>query len=90
MSYQKLNQITCPFAFPITFCDDAVQDIDTEAKYFIYMDMDSGYWQVVAEDGSRERLVLFASDVKLWYKVISMGYLNSDTTFLGIVMKKQI
>ena len=49
VSYRKLNQFNCPFAFPIPSCDDVVQDIDTEAKYFITVNMYSGYWQVVAE-----------------------------------------
>ena len=35
MSYQKLNQVTFPFYLPIPRCDDAVQDIDTEANRFI-------------------------------------------------------
>ena len=46
----KLNQVTCPFAFPIHRCDDAVQGIDIEAKYFIYVYMDSGYWKIVSEE----------------------------------------
>ena len=29
VSYQKLNQVTRPFTFPIPWCDDAVQDINT-------------------------------------------------------------
>ena len=41
VSYQKLNQVTCPFTFPITRCDDAIQDIDIKAKYIISVDMDS-------------------------------------------------
>ena len=49
LSYIKMNQVTRPFAFPIPRCDDAVQDIDTEAMYFISVYMESGYWQVVAE-----------------------------------------
>ena len=48
VSYQKLNQVNHPFTLPINRCDDALQDIDTEAKYFIAVDMDSGYWKVVA------------------------------------------
>ena len=48
VSYQKMNQITHPFTFSVSRCDDAVQYIETEAKYFIAVDMDSGYWQVVA------------------------------------------
>ena len=49
VSSRRLNQVTKPFVFPIPRCDDAVEHIDTEAKYFIAVDMDSGYWQVVAE-----------------------------------------
>ena len=46
---QKLDQVNHPFTFPISSCDYSVQNIDTEANYFIAVDMDSGYWQVVAE-----------------------------------------
>ena len=49
VSYQKLNQVTWPSTLPIPHFDDAVQDIDIEAKYFISVDMDSGYWKLVAE-----------------------------------------
>ena len=49
VSYQKLNHVTRPFTFPITCCDDAVQDIDTEAKYFIAVDTESEYWQIVTK-----------------------------------------
>ena len=43
VSYKNLNQITCPFAFSIPYCDDAVQDIHTEAMFLIAMYIDSGY-----------------------------------------------
>ena len=33
-----------PIHRPIPCCDDVVQYIDTEAKYVIAVDMDSGYW----------------------------------------------
>ena len=64
VSYRKLNQVTRPFALPIPLCDKAVQAIDTEARYFISIDMDSRYWQVVAEYEARERLALFNPDGK--------------------------
>ena len=54
VSYRKLNQVTQPYAFPIPRCDDAVEDIDTEAKFFIAIDLDSGYWQVLAAKEARE------------------------------------
>ena len=34
VSYQKLNQVTRPFAFPIPLCDNAVQEINTQVLYF--------------------------------------------------------
>ena len=46
----KLNLVTCTFASPVTRFDDAMKDIDTEAKYFIAVDMDSAYGQVVADE----------------------------------------
>ena len=49
VSYQKMNQTTRPFAFPIPHYFDAVQDIDTEANYIIDVDMNSEYYQVVAK-----------------------------------------
>ena len=50
MSYEKLNQVTRPLTLPIPCCDDVVQDIDTEENYFIAVDMESGYLQVMSEE----------------------------------------
>ena len=87
MSYQKLNQVTHPFAFPVPRCDDVVQEIYTGANYFIVVDMDSGYWQVVAEEEARKRLALFSLDGKLRRKLMPMGDLNSAPTFVAMMMK---
>ena len=61
-----MNQVTCPFNLPIPFCDDTVQDIDTEAKYFVAVDTDSDYWQVVAEEEAREKLEFFTTNRNRW------------------------
>ena len=90
MSYQNLNQVTCPLTFPIPHCDDTVQDIDTEAKYFIAVDMKSGYWEVVAKDKARGRLAFFVLDVKRLCKVIHMGALNAAPTFVATKMNIQM
>ena len=83
MAYQKLNYVTRPFTFPIPRCDDTVQDIDTEAKYFIAVDMDCGYWQVVEEEEARKRLAFFTLEMP-------MGALNADPTFLAMMMNLQV
>ena len=85
MYYQKVNHFTGSFTFPILLCDVAVQDIDTEAKYFIYVNMYSGYWQVVEEKEAREILAFFTSDIKRQWKVMPMGPLNVDPTFISMM-----
>ena len=50
VSYQKLNQVTRLFDLSIPRCDDAVKNIDIKSKYFIAVDIDSGYWKVVEEE----------------------------------------
>ena len=66
MSYQKLNQATRQFTLPIPLYDDTVQDIYSEARYFIDMDMNSGYWKLVMKEEAYERLELFTLDRNCW------------------------
>ena len=87
VSYQKLNQFTRPFIFLVPCIDDAVQDIDTEANYFIEVDMDSGYWKVVAEKKDHEILEFFTPHGKWRWKVMPMGALNASPTFVALMMK---
>ena len=54
--YKTLNYILCPFDLPIPSCDDEVQEIYTEANYFIAVDIDSGYCQVVTEEEVLRRM----------------------------------
>ena len=84
VSNQKMNQVTSPFTFPIHRFDDAVQDIDRKERYFISMDMNSGYWQLVTEEEACKRLASFIPDRKRRCKVITMGALNAVLTFVAI------
>ena len=76
VSYRRLNQVTNPFAFPIPRCDNAVEGIGTEAKCFIAIDFDSGYWQVVVEKEARRKLESYMPDRKKRWKVMPMGTFN--------------
>lgn len=87
--YHRLNQVTRPFAFPIPRCNNAVEEIDTEARYFVAIDLNSGYWQVVAEPEARSRLAFFMPDGKKRWKVMPMGALNSAPTFIAMMMHLQ-
>ena len=85
-----MNQVTCPLAFSIPSCDDTVQDIVTEEKHFIAVDMESGYWKLVSEEDAQEILALFTPDGNRWRKVMPMGDLNSAPTFVSMMMKPQM
>ena len=90
MSYQKLNQFTRPFAFPIPRCNDSVQDINTEESYFISLEIDSGYWKVVAEEEAQERLEFSTPDGNQGCKVMHIGALNPAPKFVAMTMKLQL
>ena len=62
--------------------------IDTEEKYFIAVDMDSGYWKLATEEEAWERMELLSPDRKIRWKLILIGYLNEAPTF--VLMKLQI
>ena len=52
--------------------------------------MDSGYWQVLAEEEAQERLSLSTPDGKRQCKVTSIGALNAAPTFSAIMAKLQM
>ena len=76
VSYQKKNQITCTFTLPTPCCDDAVQEIDTEEKYFISVEICSGYWQVFVEEEAQEWLELFTPCRKSASEIDAYGVLK--------------
>ena len=49
--------------------------------------MDSEYWQIGAEEYAQEKLALFSPDGKIWRKLMPMGALNADPTFVAIMVK---
>jgi hypothetical protein len=66
-----------------------VEGIGTNARFFIAVDMDSGYWQVFAELEARSRLAFFTPTGKKRWKVMPMGALNSAATFVAMMTKLQ-
>ena len=49
--------------------------------------MDSGYWQVVAEEKALKRLAFFSLDENRRWKVMPMGDLTAALTFVVMTMK---
>ena len=84
VSYRQLNQVTKPFRHPIHHCDDAVHDLG-DAKFFISMDLDSGYHQIEVHPESRQKLAFFAPDGKYHFKCMPFGPVNSAPVFVAMM-----
>jgi len=87
VSYCRLNQVTRPFTFPMPRCDDAVEEIDADAKFFIAVDMDSGYWQILAAEEARTCLVFSPPMERNAGRLCQ--WLNSASTFVAMMTKLQ-
>ena len=68
----------------------AVKEINIEANNFIYVDMYSGYWKLVAEKKARKILEFFTPDRKQQWKVILIGNLNETPKFSATMMELQM
>ena len=84
VSYRKLNSITRPYRFPIRRCDDAILSIGT-TKYFIKMDLETGYWQIPVHEKSKAKLAFFGVDEKLTFAAMPMGALNAAPVFAAMM-----
>ena len=87
VSFRRLNQVTRPFKFPIARCDDAVEGIDPRAKYYIALDMDSGYWQIAVNEQSRAKLSFYTPEGKKRFTVMPMGATNASAVFTAMMHK---
>ena len=86
LSYRNLNAITRPFHFYILRCDDAV-DLVGDAKFFITMDLDAGYWQIKMQDSSKEKTAFFVPEGKKHFTVMPMGILNAHAFFVCVTIQ---
>ena len=64
-----------------------MEEINTDACFFIAIDMDSGYRQVIAKEAAHERLAFFTLTGKKHWKVMPMGALNSAAIFVAMMTK---
>ena len=84
VSYRQLNAVTRPFVYPSKRCDDAARDIG-RSKHFITMDFESGFWQVLLHETSRDKTAFFVPGGQKRWTVMPMGCLNAHGTFCCLV-----
>ena len=54
------------------------------------MEIDNGYWKLLAEEETQEIMKFFTPDRNWQWKVMPMGYLNAAPTFVAIMMNLQM
>jgi predicted PhzF superfamily epimerase YddE/YHI9 len=63
-----------------------VAELDN-AKFFITINLDAGYWQILVEPSSLDKLAFFTPNDKKHPKVMSMGLLNAHSVFVAMITK---
>jgi hypothetical protein len=82
--------VTRGFEFPVTRCDDAVNDIGPRS-FVITGDLKTGYWQVLVNKASREKTAFFVHNGKKHWNHMPMGARNAHAFFVAMIleMKKE-
>ena len=86
VSFRMLNAITRPFAFPIPRCDDEAERMGPCEKG-ITADLDSGYWQTLVDEMSRDKTGFFTPEGKKHFRHLPMGVKNAAPFFVCMMME---
>ena len=80
MDYRKLNALTRKDAYPLPRIDDALDTL-AGSKWFITLDLISGYWQVEVSDEDWEKTAFCTPDELFEFNVMLFGLCNAPATF---------
>jgi hypothetical protein len=83
ISYRRLSQVTCPYAYPIPRCDDAVDEIPPGMMFFVSFDLATGYWQIIASTDTQHKLAFYTPEGLYTFKRIPMGALNAASVSMS-------
>jgi hypothetical protein len=85
-SFRPINAKTRPFKFPITRCDNAVEEIG-DREITITLDLDSGYWQVKLHEDAKEKTAFFTPEGNKHRNVMPMRIKNAQAFFVAMVIR---
>lgn len=80
VDYRALNRLTIKDKYPLPRVDDQLDRLRGQ-KYFISLDLFSGYYQVPVEEKSREKTAFVTPDGHYQFKRMPFGLCNAPSVF---------
>ena len=86
VNYKKFNDITKKDRYPISFCDEILEEVGSHELYS-FVDGYSGYYQVKIASEDQLKISFILSWGTFCYKIMSLGLCNAPTTFQRLMNK---
>ena len=90
VSYQRLNQVTLPFEYPILRCDDAIDNFGDSSGHLYFISLDNktgGYHQIGVRFADQDKLAFFGPDGhKYTFSVMPFGPRNAPTFYTCMML----
>ena len=88
VSYRGLNSVTKPFIFPIPRCAESIEDFGDSngPMFFITLDTQQAYHQILVRLQDREKLAFFTPDCKKKaFRVVPFGPKNAPVFYTAMM-----
>jgi len=80
VDYRRLSSVTIQDAYPLPWLDESLYAL-AGSKYFITLDLLSGYWQVPLSPGAQDKAAFITRDGLWKLKVLPFGLTSAPATF---------
>ena len=84
VEFQKLNQITKRNSYPFSLIDDILALLG-KAKHFTFLDLKSGYWQVLMDEADKEKTAFAFHYGQFEFSVMPLGLSNAPAIFQDLM-----
>ena len=80
VDFRKLNQVTKKNSYPLPLIDDILALLG-KAKFFTFLDLKSGYWQVLMDEKDKEKTAFACHRGLFEFNVLPFGLSNAPAVF---------